>query len=223
MSAVRELTIALIKAGMDPVEATILIARAGMEMAPPADTRTAGARRQAAWRGRNKASQNVTDETVDKTSPNVSKRYETSQSNAASLSKKENIESKNSKREAAPRGSRLAEDWAPNAHDWQVAIEAIGPEPAKAELPKFRDHWKQQPGSKGVKLDWDAAWRNWIRRAAEYGGNRNGNRNINGQHRSASDSFLAGMRSLATDIVGDDPVPGHAREEIPLGRFNLDG
>ena len=27
----------------------------------------------------------------------------------------------------------------------------------------FRDYWNAQPGSKGVKADWTATWRNWIR------------------------------------------------------------
>jgi hypothetical protein len=77
VSAIRDLTIALIKAGMDPVEATILIARAGVEMAVP-DTRTAGAKRQSAWRERNKASQNITERDAGSTSNTVSEHNVTS-------------------------------------------------------------------------------------------------------------------------------------------------
>jgi hypothetical protein len=29
---------------------------------------------------------------------------------------------------------------------------------------EFRDYWIAQPGQKGVKTDWDATWRNWVRR-----------------------------------------------------------
>ena len=29
---------------------------------------------------------------------------------------------------------------------------------------EFKDYWIAQPGQKGVKLDWDATWRNWVRR-----------------------------------------------------------
>lgn len=29
---------------------------------------------------------------------------------------------------------------------------------------QFRDYWIAQPGQKGVKTDWDATWRNWVRR-----------------------------------------------------------
>lgn len=38
---------------------------------------------------------------------------------------------------------------------------------AAAELEKFRDYWAAQPGQKGVKTDWPATWRNWVRRVAE--------------------------------------------------------
>ena len=29
---------------------------------------------------------------------------------------------------------------------------------------EFKDYWIAQPGQKGVKTDWDATWRNWVRR-----------------------------------------------------------
>lgn len=35
-----------------------------------------------------------------------------------------------------------------------------------AETIKFKDHWLAAPSSRGVKADWPACWRNWIRRAA---------------------------------------------------------
>lgn len=38
---------------------------------------------------------------------------------------------------------------------------------AIAELEKFRDYWAALPGQKGVKTDWPATWRNWVRRASE--------------------------------------------------------
>jgi hypothetical protein len=58
----------------------------------------------------------------------------------------------------------LPTDWKPNADlaEW-----------SKAERPdldlrkvfaEFKDYWSSIPGSKGVRLDWDATWRNWIRK-----------------------------------------------------------
>src|SRR6185437_7601776 len=148
--------------------------------------------RQQRWRDRHAMSRDNRDNPRDVTN--------------ASLSKQERLESKSLEKEASKRpsrGQRLPDDWAPSAPDQVVADELIGPERRRDELAKFRDHWKQQPGSKGVKLDWDAAWRNWIRRAAEYGGNRNGHRNLNAPRRSASSDFFAGIAGVAADIAGN--------------------
>lgn len=38
---------------------------------------------------------------------------------------------------------------------------------AQGELAKFRDYWVAQPGQKGVRNDWQATWRNWVRKAVE--------------------------------------------------------
>lgn len=42
-----------------------------------------------------------------------------------------------------------------------------------AELEKFRDHWRDQPGAKGRKVDWIGTYRNWIRREAQHSTSRN--------------------------------------------------
>ncbi len=125
LSAVRELTAALIKAGMDPADAAAMVARAGVEMAPPADTRTAGAKRQAAYRERNKASPNVTEVTEAKASQSVTNRNETSQSDAASLSKEERKKEIKEKREAT-RAAQLPDGWRPEPEHWQTAVERLG-------------------------------------------------------------------------------------------------
>ena len=35
----------------------------------------------------------------------------------------------------------------------------------RAEHRKFIDYWISEPGQRGTKLDWNATWRNWIRRS----------------------------------------------------------
>ncbi|MBP8283316.1 MAG: hypothetical protein KAX46_05305 [Chromatiaceae bacterium] len=32
----------------------------------------------------------------------------------------------------------------------------------------FRDHWTAMPGAKGCKADWQATWRNWVRREQQH-------------------------------------------------------
>lgn len=61
----------------------------------------------------------------------------------------------------ARRGSRLPKDWKPCPEGDQHCRD-YGLIPALV-LAAFTDFWKAQPGAKGVKLDWEATWRNWCR------------------------------------------------------------
>lgn len=61
------------------------------------------------------------------------------------------------------KGSRISADWKPNDNGYQLAT-SLGVNP-NTELEIFIDYWLAVSGSKGVKLDWDATWRNWVRRA----------------------------------------------------------
>lgn len=64
------------------------------------------------------------------------------------------------------RGTRLADDWKPSAELVEaMRTEGIPDDLARRELPKFRDYWAGKPGKDGRKADWDATWRNWLRRA----------------------------------------------------------
>ncbi|MDU4679062.1 MAG: hypothetical protein E6Y21_00745 [Cutibacterium avidum] len=66
------------------------------------------------------------------------------------------------------RGSRLPDGWQPERSDANLAAEAsfdaawLGD-----QLNRFRDYWTAVTGAKGTKLDWDATWRNWIRRSGD--------------------------------------------------------
>lgn len=64
------------------------------------------------------------------------------------------------------RGTRLDERWVPeDALIAQMRDECPGVD-LRAEHRVFVDYWIAQPGQKGVKADWDATWRNWMRRKA---------------------------------------------------------
>jgi uncharacterized protein YdaU (DUF1376 family) len=63
------------------------------------------------------------------------------------------------------RGSRLPADWTPD--EVFAKGEGLAAAEAAREGEKFRDYWLGQPGQKGVKLDWQATWKNWIRKAAD--------------------------------------------------------
>ena len=61
------------------------------------------------------------------------------------------------------RGSRLALDFC-FTKEWEDFCQQTRPElsPVKT-FDQFKDYWIAQAGQKGVKLDWFATWRNWVR------------------------------------------------------------
>lgn len=67
--------------------------------------------------------------------------------------------------EKAGRGTRLPADWQPSPDDLRWAHDARPDVDAKREVECFRDYWIAKPGKDGVRLDWSATWRNWIRRS----------------------------------------------------------
>jgi uncharacterized protein YdaU (DUF1376 family) len=59
------------------------------------------------------------------------------------------------------KGKRLSPEWQPADPQW---AKTKRPDLTISEtLDRFRDYWVSQPGAKGVKLDWEATWRNWVR------------------------------------------------------------
>lgn len=78
------------------------------------------------------------------------------------------IDAKRVGRKQSLRGCRLPEGWTPSDDARKFAVETLGSgRAAHAELAKFCDHWHAAAGQTARKLDWDAAWRNWCRKAAE--------------------------------------------------------
>lgn len=68
-------------------------------------------------------------------------------------------------RERAKRGTRLPEDFAPTPELIAWAREHA-PTAGTADHDEFMDYWRAQPGQRGVKTDWPATWRNWMRKAS---------------------------------------------------------
>ncbi len=69
-------------------------------------------------------------------------------------------------KEKKQRGSRLPADFE-MPRDWEEFAEQERPDLGpKKVFDSFKDYWTAKPGSGGVKLDWFATWRNWIRSQA---------------------------------------------------------
>lgn len=72
------------------------------------------------------------------------------------------------KKSSSPRAARLPEGWVlpEDWGDWAVG-EGMATEQVLREEEKFRDYWLGVGGEKSRKVNWEATWRNWIRRAME--------------------------------------------------------
>lgn len=101
---------------------------------------------------------NSTATTTSRETPSLRSGEPTDVSGKPAASKKSN------------RGCRLPNDWRPTTDDRASAVALLGEQRAAGEFNKFRDYWRAQPGQRGVKLDWDATWRNWCRKAGEQQG-----------------------------------------------------
>jgi uncharacterized protein YdaU (DUF1376 family) len=61
------------------------------------------------------------------------------------------------------KGSRLSQDWFLTKSMGEWASQERPDIDVRQVAEQFKDYWIAQPGQKGVKLDWDATWRNWVR------------------------------------------------------------
>ncbi|SEU02810.1 DUF1376 domain-containing protein [Paracoccus homiensis] len=76
------------------------------------------------------------------------------------------VKKEEAKASSKKRGSRLSAEWRlPRPWgEWAVA-EGLSEQAVRIEADKFRDYWISASGSNAVKLDWQATWRNWVRKA----------------------------------------------------------
>lgn len=104
------------------------------------------------------------------------------------------------------RGSRLPVDWQPTQADLNFAVCHLPEGQIAEEVEKFRDYWHARAGPGGVKLDWSATWRTWVRRAK--GNGQNGHR----PHpiSTAFNELIADAeaRARAADLGDADPFGG---------------
>lgn len=152
MSEIRDLIERLVNAGVDPIDAAEMVTQAiafGMSNAP--GKRSAAAIRQERYR-RNKASQVTVSDATKEFSP-------------APLSENPPQKEKTPKGVKKKNGSRLPEDFKPDI-EWAIS-RGLSRQDAEGQAERFANYWRAKPGAAGVKLDWDATWRNWVLSHAE--------------------------------------------------------
>lgn len=92
------------------------------------------------------------------------------------------------------RGSRLPDDFAvtPEMATWaRENAPSCGPVNHEA----FCDYWRGVPGAKGRKVDWEATWRNWMRRDHERRSQASRPAS-NGRARATADDRIADIQAL---------------------------
>ncbi len=67
---------------------------------------------------------------------------------------------------ARQRGTRLPDIY-PISDEMRAWVREHAPDVSPQEHEKFCDYWRGVAGQRGVKLDWFATWRNWMRKAQE--------------------------------------------------------
>jgi hypothetical protein len=81
------------------------------------------------------------------------------------------------------KGTRLSNEWVMPDEWHQVAYEinnSLSKDKTKQIAAEFKDYWISLSGSKGIKNDWLATWRNWVRRQMQFTGSGNNQPNKNG-------------------------------------------
>lgn len=101
--------------------------------------------------------------------PRVSTRRDASARVNSGIDPQVGREGKGKEGKDSSRGTRLPKDWQPTSDELRWAKDARPDIDTTAEVERFRDYWIAQPGAKGVKLDWTATWRNWIRNSFQKG------------------------------------------------------
>jgi len=66
-----------------------------------------------------------------------------------------------------PAGTRLPENWEPCVElvEWALNETDLSGLQVRDQTARFKDYWFGKSGKDATKRDWDATWRNWIRRA----------------------------------------------------------
>jgi hypothetical protein len=148
----------------------------------------------------------------------ASERTENARKTQAPPQNKRTKETSNKEQEAKAsmqtRGSRLPDDWfLPVAWgEWAVS-EGFSENVIREQAERFRDHWHAAPSPRGVKVDWLATWRTWMRNARDrqpqlkaINGGRHDRTQFDSAHREYTRRLAAGQIDRGPDP--SDPFAG---------------
>jgi len=82
---------------------------------------------------------------------------------------------------------------------------------ARVDHEAFCDYWRAQPGQRGLKLDWPATWRNWMRREQE---KRSNGRRGDVPRPSTTDQRVGAGLQLAEELRAEERGLAPQRREL---------
>lgn len=156
----------MVDAGMDPEEATQIVAEIFAAGVANVASKSTNAERQKRYRERKKTVTNRNETVTERNAPTVTetvtKRNETVTTLHPPLSKSNS--SKEKKGEG--RATQMPDGWRPDPDRWAAAVETLGSaDRAERELRKFTNN---AAATGKVFKKWNAAWNNWVDRALEW-------------------------------------------------------
>ena len=96
------------------------------------------------------------------------------------------------------RGTRLPGDWRPDGEGMRYAAgRGFGPERIGELIEAFRDYWAARPGAGGVRCDWAAVWRTWVRNEIKF----HGAPGAAGRHAGGVDPGVDGFAGAAAEVA----------------------
>ena len=127
---------------------------------------------------------------------NIPKGILKSQEVKAIKSAREKSRTPKNEKPATRQGTFLTEGWAPKPE----TIDRMRAECPNVDLQRehqiFADYWAGVSGARGRKRDWDATWRNWIRRASQQAGTRGYQKPAAAQRMSQADQVIAQLQNM---------------------------
>jgi hypothetical protein len=124
-------------------------------------------------------------------------------------------ETETKKSRSATRGSRLPANWKPDSELAEWSKTERQDLDLRKVLEEFRDYWTSVAGSKGVKLNWDATWRNWVR--SQKSGKQTFAQVAADVARTtvpAPANQDAALKQIMADRKKAVPMPAHIRDQI---------
>ena len=124
-------------------------------------------------------------------------------------------ETETKKSRSATRGSRLPANWKPDSELAEWSKTERQDLDLRKVLEEFRDYWTSVAGSKGVKLNWDATWRNWVRsQKAEKQTFAQVAADVARTTVPAPANQDAALKQIMADRKKAVPMPAHIRDQI---------